>query len=421
MARSFPDDDSRRADSSEFESGLDYGAYAEDDASTADRTQDVDDPERVVDPELNGEQATETIHRPDPGTHSTTTLDRSELDAMAAGDGRSAEQQTPRFLQDDPDDGQDTISASSPVASGSGYDEEPGREPVAASAAPGLAGATAVGAGTAAAGWDGEGRRREYRDAEARAAARDEALEGSRVGPRILQVLLALLAPIVLLIGAVRLVASPVFLWLEYHRPGFPADPYGFSTDDRLTYGSYGMDYLFNAAPSRYLGDLQTQGGPLFTESEVSHMTDVKVVMLITMAVGLVLALLCVLFMVALARNAKGGIRRALFAGSIWLLVLMVALAVLAVLGWQTFFAGFHALFFADGTWTFAASDTLIRLYPNQFWIDAGIAVAALVVLTALITMIATWPTRRRRINSREAQRDLVRRRAYWAEAAETE
>ena len=150
-------------------------------------------------------------------------------------------------------------------------------------------------------------------------------------------------------------------------------------------------------------------------------MTDVKVVMLITMAVGLVLALLCVLFMVALARNAKGGIRRALFAGSIWLLVLMIALAVLAVLGWQTFFAGFHALFFADGTWTFAASDTLIRLYPNQFWIDAGIAVAALVVLTALITMIATWPTRRRRINSREAQRDLVRRRAYWAEAAETE
>ncbi|WP_431861955.1 TIGR01906 family membrane protein [Micrococcus terreus] len=421
MARSFPDDDSRRADSSEFESGLDYGAYAEDDASTADRTQDVDGPERVVDPELNGEQATETIHRPDPGTHSTTTLDRSELDAMAAGDGWSAEQQTPRFLQDDPDDGQDTISASSPVASGAGYDEEPGREPVAASAAPGLAGATAVGAGTAAAGWGREDRRREFRDAEARAAARDEALEGTPAGPRVLQVLLAIFAPIVLLIGAVRLVASPVFLWLEYHRPGFPADSYGFSTQDRVTYGSYGMDYLFNAAPSRYLAELQADGSPLFTASEVAHMTDVKVVMLVTMAVGLVLAVLCVLFMVSLARNAKGGIRRALFAGSLWLLVLMIAVAVLAVLGWEAFFAGFHSLFFADGTWTFAASDTLIRLYPNQFWIDAGIAVAGIVVLTALITLIATWPTRRRRIDSREAQNDLVRRRAYWAEAAETE
>ncbi|MFB2573281.1 TIGR01906 family membrane protein [Micrococcus sp. IITD107] len=378
MTRNTPEDHGsheRPADSPEFESGLDYGAYVEDDATDS-----------------VGENPTETIHRPDDGTHSTTALDRSELDAMVAGDERNAEQETPRFLQDEP-------------------------TPVGASA--GLAGATAVGAGTAAAGWGREDRRREFRDAEARAAARDEALEGTPAGPRVLQVLLAIFAPIVLLIGAVRLVASPVFLWLEYHRPGFPADSYGFSTQDRVTYGSYGMDYLFNAAPSRYLAELQADGSPLFTPSEVAHMTDVKVVMLVTMAVGLVLAVLCVLFMVSLARNAKGGIRRALFAGSLWLLVLMIAVAVLAVLGWQAFFAGFHSLFFADGTWTFAASDTLIRLYPNQFWIDAGIAVAGIVVLTALITLIATWPTRRRRIDSREAQNDLVRRRAYWAEAAE--
>ena len=415
MARNTPEDSGSHpsaADSSEFESGLDYGAYVEDeDASTT--------------PDAGRDNPTETIYRPDEGTHSTTALDRSELDAMVAGDERNAEQQAPQFLQDGPDDDSRRPQDSESVTAVSGYASvpEPERvpEPTPMGASAGLAGATAVGAGTATSGWDREDRRREFRDAEARAAARDEALEGTPSGPRILQVLLALFAPIVLLIGAVRVVASPVFLWLEYHRPGFPADQYGFSTEDRVTYGSYGMDYLFNAAPSRYLGDLQSQGVPLFTESEVSHMSDVKVVMLITMAVGLVLALLCVLFMVALARNAKGGIRRALFAGSIWLLVLMIALAVLAVLGWQTFFAGFHSLFFADGTWTFAASDTLIRLYPNQFWIDAGIAVAALVVLTALITMIATWPTRRRRIDSREAQRDLVRRRAYWAEAAETD
>ena len=380
MTRNTPEDHGsheRPADSTEFESGLDYGAYVEDDATDS-----------------VGENPTETIHRPDDGTHSTTALDRSELDAMVAGDERNAEQETPRFLQDEP----------TPVGASTGW-----------------AGATAVGAGTAASGWDADGRRREFRDAEARAAARDEALEGTPAGPRVLQVLLAIFAPIVLLIGAVRLVASPVFLWLEYHRPGFPADSYGFSTQDRVTYGSYGMDYLFNAAPSRYLAELQADGSPLFTPSEVAHMTDVKVVMLVTMAVGLVLAVLCVLFMVSLARNAKGGIRRALFAGSLWLLVLMIAVAVLAVLGWEAFFAGFHSLFFSDGTWTFAASDTLIRLYPNQFWIDAGIAVAGIVVLTALITLIATWPTRRRRIDSREAQNDLVRRRAYWAEAAETE
>lgn len=415
MARNTPEEHGSHdsmAGSNEFESGLDYGAYVEDDGA-AHGTDTV------------GENPTETIYRPDAGTHSTTALDRSELDAMVAGDERTSEQPTPQFLQDGPDDYSHRAGQSESVTAVSGYAAEPESDrvsdPSPVGASTGLAGATAVGAGTAASGWDADGRRRESRDAEARAAARDEALEGSRGGPVVLQVLLALFAPIVLLIGAVRVVASPVFLWLEYHRPGFPADPYGFTTQDRVTYGSYGMDYLFNAAPSRYLGDLQAAGGPLFTESEVAHMTDVKIIMLITMAVGLLLTVLCVLFMVALARNAKGGIRRALFAGALWLLVLMIALAVVAALGWQSFFAGFHSLFFADGTWTFAASDTLIRLYPNQFWIDAGIAVAALVVLTALITLIATWPTRRRRIDSREAQTDLVRRRAYWAEAADSQ
>ena len=81
-------------------------------------------------------------------------------------------------------------------------------------------------------------------EASARARARDRAVVGSSVMAVILQVVLAILAPLVVLVGVVRLVASPVFLWLEYHRAGFPADPFGMSTEQRLNYGSYGLDYL---------------------------------------------------------------------------------------------------------------------------------------------------------------------------------
>ena len=38
----------------------------------------------------------------------------------------------------------------------------------------------------------------------------------------------------VILIAMIRLVASPVFLWFEYHRPD-PADQFGLETEDRLT------------------------------------------------------------------------------------------------------------------------------------------------------------------------------------------
>jgi integral membrane protein (TIGR01906 family) len=90
-------------------------------------------------------------------------------------------------------------------------------------------------------------------------------------------------------------------------------------------------------------------------------------------------------------------VRRGFFAGSIVTLVIIIGLGVLAFLGWEQFFTEFHRIFFASGSWTFALEDTLIRLFPGQFWIDAGIVIAALVLLTAIITMILTWPTRKRR------------------------
>ena len=92
-----------------------------------------------------------------------------------------------------------------------------------------------------------------------------------------MQVLLAVCFPIILLVLAVRAVTSPLFLWVEYNRPGFPGDGYGFSTDDRMTYGSYAVDYLSNWSGPRYLGDLVHRGGDkLFKDGEVSHMADVS-------------------------------------------------------------------------------------------------------------------------------------------------
>ena len=76
-----------------------------------------------------------------------------------------------------------------------------------------------------------------------------------------MQVLLAVCYPVILLVLAVRAVTSPLFLWVEYNRPGFPGDGYGFSTDDRMTYGSYAVDYLSNWSGPRYLGELVNRSG----------------------------------------------------------------------------------------------------------------------------------------------------------------
>lgn len=242
--------------------------------------------------------------------------------------------------------------------------------------------------------------------AAARAKARDRAVVGSPVAAAILQVVLAILAPVVILIGVIRLVASPLFLWFEYHRPGFPADEFGMDTEQRLTLGSYGLDFLFNLAPASYLGDLTfVNGNPVFTDGEVAHMVDVKQVMMFTGIAGVVAALVCVVLMIMLYRMRKGAIARSFFAGAIWFTAAMILLGVTAVVGWEAFFAGFHQLFFADGTWTFYTTDTLIRLYPGQFWVDAAAWIAGITLAIMVILMVLTAPTGRRRFRQEQAQR----------------
>ena len=243
-------------------------------------------------------------------------------------------------------------------------------------------------------------------EVDARSAERDLAAASKPVLPRVMQVLLAVFYPVVLLVAAIRLVNTPLFLWAEYHRPGFPADSFGFSTEDRMTYGSYAVDYLVNFAGPRYLGGLVNAAGkPLFATGEVTHMADVKSVISMAFIVGAVLAIGMVIAIIYLLRRSTGGVRRGLFAGSVATLILVIALGVLAFMGWETFFSDFHQIFFKEGTWTFYLDDTLIRLFPGQFWEDAGLVIGVVVLVASTLTMALTWPTKsRRNASSRSAR-----------------
>ena len=380
-----------RAGAEDFESGLDYGAFVEDDAA--------DDANRT--------QTLPTAGQDDGGAQHTSALSPEDLaalrggDAAAAGGRPEAREASPRETSGrEASDADDRDIVASREVPGSDRRPLPGADQLGPLSA-------AVGARSAA-GSSAAGPVDRYPQdrTAAYAAGSSAALEGPtpeerarppKAGPRVAQVLLAILAPLALLLAAVRFVASPVFLWLEYHRPGFPADRFGFDLADRMHYGSAGLDYVTNLAGPRYLSSLTHQGAPLFTEAEVSHMTDVKVVLWIATAALVALVIVCALLIAHLLRTSPGGVRRALFAGALWLPLALIALAVLAVLGWETFFAGFHSLFFADGTWTFSARDALIRLYPEQFWVDAALVVGAITLLASLATLVATWPTRRRR------------------------
>jgi integral membrane protein (TIGR01906 family) len=204
----------------------------------------------------------------------------------------------------------------------------------------------------------------------------------------------ALLVPVALVLGVVRLILTPAFLRFEYGLPNFPPDTFGFSQQDRLYWAQFAVDYLLNSEDISYLGDLRFENGqPLYNQRELSHMVDVKV----TMGVALKVWYAALVLLVGLGLGARWagwwntyllGMRR----GS-WLTVFTLAtIILLVILSFGVLFVAFHNVFFQPGTWTFQFSDTLIRLFPERFWRDIFVYVGVLSVGSALLLIYIFRP-----------------------------
>ncbi len=189
----------------------------------------------------------------------------------------------------------------------------------------------------------------------------------------ILSYLVTLLTPIFLLGLGLRILLTPLFYNIEYRLPWFPPDTYGFTQEDRLRWAPYPVDYLLNDADISYLGNLTFEdGSPLYNERELSHMDDVKVVTKGALQVWYVtVVLLAGLGIWARLGKWWQAFRQGLRRGGWLMIALVVGIGLFGALAFWQLFSLFHGLFFEGDSWLFLYSDTLIRLFPMQFWQDA--------------------------------------------------
>ena len=206
--------------------------------------------------------------------------------------------------------------------------------------------------------------------------------------------LIVILVPFALVGVGVRILLTPAFLQFEYRLPNFPPDEYGFTTADRLNWGTYGITYLTNDAGISYLGSLKfADGTPVFNSRELSHMHDVKLVTqgLLRIWWG-ILGAIILLGVLAWLTKVWPAFVAGLRGGGRLTLLLAVVLGAIGTVGgtgsgevfWQ-FFADFHHLFFSGNSWIFSFSDTLIRLYPIRFWEDAVLYIGIITAVGAAI------------------------------------
>ncbi|MBI4929005.1 MAG: TIGR01906 family membrane protein [Anaerolineae bacterium] len=203
-------------------------------------------------------------------------------------------------------------------------------------------------------------------------------------------ILISLSVPFLLLMTSIRLLITPVYAQIEYRMPYFPADPYGFTLEDRLKYSQVSIDYLVNDEPLQWLADQRLPDGmPLYNERELSHMLDVKnLVQRMISAWTILVGVYLVTFAFAWRRGWLKDLLVALGRGGVWTIGFIVIMLAAVAVSFNGLFTLFHRLFFEGSTWIFLYSDSLIRLFPIPFWRDAFILVGSFTILGAILLIL---------------------------------
>jgi integral membrane protein (TIGR01906 family) len=209
---------------------------------------------------------------------------------------------------------------------------------------------------------------------------------------RALSVIVSFLTPLTVLMLAIRILIMPSYAQFAYSLPGFPDDPYGFLSEDRLHWSRPSIDYLINTEDISFLADLSfNDGEPIFNTRELSHMEDVKMVVTgMRVALGISLAALFVITIVAFRGGWRQMLINAFHQGGWAVIGLIVAIFLLVAVNFNSLFTWFHQIFFESGTWQFHPSDTLIRLFPMRFWRDAFILVGLISLMMGGLVVFVT-------------------------------
>jgi integral membrane protein (TIGR01906 family) len=210
---------------------------------------------------------------------------------------------------------------------------------------------------------------------------------------RLAQLAIILALPIFLVLTNVRLLTSEAYLRYEYSKPSFPK-PKRFTVEERMEFARTSVAYLLTDAGIETLRNLADDSGPIYNERELRHMEDVKILTskAFPLHVGLGLFLLALIGgMVYLGGELHSAALQGLVGGAVVTWVIMVGLTLLVALNFNWFFTQFHLIFFEGDTWLFPATDTLIRLFPPQFWFDASLILGLLTLAQAAVVGGVAW------------------------------
>lgn len=218
----------------------------------------------------------------------------------------------------------------------------------------------------------------------------------------IIRWLVILAMPFFLGLGTVRAIIAWDYPGFEY--PRIAPDMFGFTPEQRLELAHGTLAYLQRSEPAaeviHMLEELRLPGTErsLYNEAEIGHMIDVKNMAdgmkRIAYATGAIVIVGLAVLLIPTSTRHFGW--RTLFLAGLATVIALAAIALAILVAWPIFFVQFHELLFPPGTWTFAYSDSLIRLFPEQFWFDIGVLISVTTLVLGVLVALAGYLMSRR-------------------------
>jgi integral membrane protein (TIGR01906 family) len=197
---------------------------------------------------------------------------------------------------------------------------------------------------------------------------------------RVAAVVVAALLPLFFVANAMRLLLSETYV-----RTATPRLDGGSLGDARRTelalLGLRAVDPLRGSRVEILRGPRLEDGSRAFTAREVRHMRDVRAWIWRLHVFEVVVAAA----LVALALRARATLEWVLVRGAVATAAIAALAVVAMLLDFDVVLLGFHKLLFEGESWHFRDSDTLIRVYPEEFWTWTGLAIGVLALAQAAI------------------------------------
>ena len=198
----------------------------------------------------------------------------------------------------------------------------------------------------------------------------------------------------ILVVNAFRVLATGTFVRAELGRDGFPPDRYGLTNDQRKELALLGLRSIQPGSEGIALLERARlpNGSPAFGLRELTHMRDVRRLFGIALRSQLIALVVIGALALGLARTRfRAVVPLGLLAGAAATLATALLAVPLILLGFDGFFTRFHEVFFSGDSWQFNNADTLIRIYPEQFWQDVSRLAAGIAVAQALVLVPLAW------------------------------